>query len=87
MAKTLRGTIVRSLMQTAAVVEVTRYVPHPKYHKLQKRSKKFKAALNGNTVAAGDTVEITETKPVSKDVHFAITKVVTGSEKKKGGKK
>jgi len=75
MAKTLKGTVVSIKMNGAVVVEVTRRVPHPKYKKLLKRSKKFKAALNGQTVQTGDTVSITETRPMSKDIHFAVTKV------------
>ncbi len=75
MAKTLKGSVVSIKMNGAVVVEVTRHIPHPKYKKLLKRSKNFKAALNGQTVQVGDTVSITETRPMSKDIHFAVSKV------------
>jgi small subunit ribosomal protein S17 len=80
MAKTLTGKVVSQHMQGAVVVEVTRRIPHPKYKKLLKRSKKFKAVLQGKTVGIGDTVTIAETRPLSKDIHFMISEV-------KGGKK
>lgn len=84
MAKTLNGIVTSVRMNGVFVIEVTRRFPHPKYQKLLKRSKKFKAALNGNTVSLGDTVEIVETRPISKDVHFAFSTLIT---EKKGAKK
>ncbi len=77
MARTLNGIVTAVGMKTAVVVEVTRRVPHPKYHKLQKRSKKFKAVVNDFTVTVGDTVDITETKPMSKDIHFVVSKITS----------
>lgn len=73
MAKTLTGIVVSHNMKGAVVVSVTRRVPHPKYKKLLKRSKKFKAVLQGKTVHVGDIVMIVETRPVSKEIHFKIT--------------
>lgn len=72
MAKVLTGKVVSLAMTGVAVVEVTRKTPHPLYKKLLKRSKKFKAALNGQTVSLGDTVSIIETRPISKEIHFAV---------------
>jgi small subunit ribosomal protein S17 len=83
MAKILTGVVVSGNMKNAVVVEVTRRVPHPKYRKLLKRSKKFKAELNGNTVAVGDIVAISETRPLTKDIHFVISSVVTEKKKEK----
>lgn len=74
--KTLNGVVVSTKMGTAVVVKVTRRVPHPKYKKLLKRSKKFAVALNGHSVKDGDTVNITETRPISKNIYFAITEVI-----------
>ena len=72
MAKLLTGKVVSLTMQGVIVVEVTRKTPHPLYKKLMKRSKKFKAATNGQEVALGDTVTIRETRPLSKDTHFML---------------
>ena len=72
MAKILTGKVISTAMNGVAIVEVTRKTPHPLYKKLLKRSKNFKVALNGNAVTVGDTVQIIETRPISKDMHFAL---------------
>jgi len=59
-------------MKDTVVVLIERYVKHPKYGKFIKRRKKFKAHDAGNTKKIGDTVEIIETKPISKDKHFVV---------------
>ncbi len=70
--KTLKGTVVSDKMDKTAVVAVTRFVKHPKYKKYFKITKKYKAHDETNAVHIGDKVEIVETRPVSKDKHFAI---------------
>ena len=82
MKKTLKGIVVSTKMNNAVVVEVTRKIPHPKYKKLLKRSKKFTAALGGQKVTLGDTVTIAETKPTSKMMHFIVDKVHNTKGKK-----
>lgn len=72
MAKILTGKVVSTGMTGIVVVEVIRKTPHPLYKKLLKRSKKFKVATNGQPVAIGDTVSIQETRPISKETHFAL---------------
>ncbi len=76
MAKTMTGTVVSTGMQETVIVEVTRKVPHPFYQKLLKQSKKFKVAIDGKTVKVGDRVTIVETKPMSKQKHFLLEKVL-----------
>jgi len=76
MAKTLRGKVVSTKMQDTVVVEVVRRVAHPLYRKLLKRSKRYKVASAGQTVAVGDTVRIVETRPIAKDKHFKVLEVV-----------
>lgn len=75
MSKMLEGVVIKQKMNNAVVVEVTRTVRHPKYKKLLKRSKKYSVGLNGMNVSMGDVVTITETKPISKTIHFIISKV------------
>jgi small subunit ribosomal protein S17 len=70
--KTLKGTVVSDKMDKTAVVAVTRFVKHQKYKKYFKITKKYKAHDENNSVHVGDKVEIVETRPVSKDKHFAI---------------
>lgn len=73
--KKLRGVVVSDKMDKTVVVLVNRFVEHPKYKKYVKQSKKYKAHDETNKYKVGDTVEIEETRPLSKDKHF---KVVTG---------
>lgn len=74
MAKKLSGTVVSNKMKDTIVVEVSRFVKHPKYEKFIKRSKKFKAHDAGNTKQIGEKVVIVETKPISKDKQFIVEK-------------
>jgi small subunit ribosomal protein S17 len=72
MAKILKGKIVSTKMKDTVVVEVQRYVKHPKYQKFQSLRKRYKAHDAGNTKQMGEVVEIRECKPISKDKHFVI---------------
>lgn len=74
MAKKLTGTVVSNKMKDTVVVLVERYEKHPKYEKYVKSSKRFKAHDQGNTAQVGDKVTIIETKPISKDKHFILSK-------------
>lgn len=70
--KVLKGTVISDKMDKTAVVKVTRFVKHAKYQKYLKISKNFKAHDENNAAKVGDTVLITQTRPMSKDKHFAI---------------
>ena len=70
--KVLTGTVVSDKMKDTIVVLVERYKKHPKYEKYVRSSKKFKAHDAGNTRKVGERVDIVETKPISKDKHFAV---------------
>lgn len=70
--KTLRGVVVSNKMQKTVVVEVNRFVKHPKYGKYMKQSKKYKAHDEENTYKVGDKVSIEETRPISKDKSFKV---------------
>ncbi len=69
---TLKGKVVSDKMDKTVVVAVTRFVEHKKYKKRIKISKKYKAHDETNSKKVGDTVEIEETKPISKDKHFKV---------------
>ena len=78
MAKILTGKVIATKMQDTVVVQVSRRVPHPLYRKLLKKDQNFKVDTKGQTISVGDQVKIVETKPISKDKHFKILKVVKG---------
>ncbi|MDD9868163.1 MAG: 30S ribosomal protein S17 [Candidatus Campbellbacteria bacterium] len=72
--KQLKGVVVSDKMKDTAVVQVVRFVKHPRYGKYVKRIKKYSSH---NTIGAkeGDTVIIRETKPISKRKSFEITSI------------
>ena len=70
--KTLHGVVVSNKMDKTVVVEVTRFVEHAKYGKRIKKSKRYKAHDETNSIHVGDMVEIEETKPISKDKNFKV---------------
>lgn len=72
--RVFKGTVVKTAMKDTATVLVERYVKHPKYKKYQRLSKKFLVHDPGNTAQVGDTVQIQETRPISKRKRFMLVK-------------
>ncbi len=73
--KVRTGVVTSAKMEKTVVVSVSRRVAHPLYGKVVQRTKKFKAHdLLGCGV--GDTVEIMETRPISRDKHFRVTRIL-----------
>lgn len=72
--KVLKGVVVSDKMDKTIVVQVTRFVEHKKYGKRIKKTKKYKVHDEDNSKKIGDSVEIEETKPISKDKHFKVIK-------------
>ena len=70
--KVLKGTVVSDKMAKTVVVEVERFIKHPKYGKYFKRSKTYKAHDAEGKYKMGDVVEIRECHPLSKDKHFEV---------------
>ncbi len=71
-SKKMKGIVVSDKMDKTIVVSVSRFVKHPLYGKYYKISKRYKAHDEDNKYKTGDTVEITETKPISKDKKFKV---------------
>lgn len=74
----LKGIVVAGGMDKTVVVSVSRFVKHPLYGKFYKVSKKYKAHDEENKCKVGDNVEIVETRPISKDKRFKVTRTVLG---------
>lgn len=68
----LKGVVVSDKMDKTVVVSVSRFIKHPLYGKFYKVSKKYKAHDENNKYKTGDTVEIVETRPISKDKKFKV---------------
>jgi small subunit ribosomal protein S17 len=74
--KTRQGIVVSDKMEKTVVVRVERLTKHPQYNRVVKRAKKFKAHDDQNECAIGDMVEIVETRPLSKDKRWRVTKIM-----------
>ena len=80
--RVLRGKVVSDKMDKTIVVavetkvEISTKKSHPLYGKRVNFSRKFKAHDELNEAKIGDIVEIMETRPLSKDKHFRLVKIV-----------
>jgi small subunit ribosomal protein S17 len=74
--KTRTGTVVSNAMQNTAVVAVQRRVQHPKYRKFLTRRTRYQAHDENNQCEVGDTVMITECRPLSRHKRWRVSKIV-----------
>ncbi|MEW6186599.1 MAG: 30S ribosomal protein S17 [Thermodesulfobacteriota bacterium] len=78
--KTLTGIVVSDKMDKSVVVSVERLVKHPVYKKYIRRKAKFMAHDEKDECRIGDRVLLTETRPLSKQKRFKVSKVLAKSE-------
>lgn len=62
-------------MQNTIVVSIERQVPHPKYGKLIKTTRRLLVDTNKIEVKPGDLVKIEEIKPMSKNKNFKVVSI------------
>ncbi|MBS6028212.1 MAG: 30S ribosomal protein S17 [Negativicoccus succinicivorans] len=74
------GKVVSDKMDKTVVVAVDRKVPHKKYNKPLTSTKRYKAHDENNECKIGDTVRIIETRPISKDKCWRVTKIIARAE-------
>ncbi|MCI4398747.1 MAG: 30S ribosomal protein S17 [Acidobacteria bacterium] len=70
------GVVVSDKMDKTIVVRVERRMFHSTYMKVVKRSARFKAHDEKNQCGVGDKVEIIETRPLSRDKHWAVRRIL-----------
>ena len=75
--KTRVGVVTSTKMDKTIVVEYVARVPHPKFKKSVKKSKKFYAHDENSTAKVGDKVRIVETRPLSKLKCWELVEVLT----------
>jgi len=78
--KRVIGVVASDKMDKTRVVAVTEQVRHPKYGKYVKRTLKFHVHDEKNESHVGDKVMIVETRPLSKDKRWRVTKVLKRAE-------
>ena len=74
--KTRIGLVVSDKSNKTIVVEISRRVPHPLYGKVVQRSSKLAAHDENNEARIGDTVMVTETRPLSKTKCWRLSEIV-----------
>ena len=74
--KTRVGKVVSDKMDKSIVVAIADHVKHPKYGKIMKRTKKIHAHDENNECGIGDTVEVMETRPLSKTKNWRLVRII-----------
>jgi len=74
--KILTGQVVSDRMNKTRIVLVKRKVIHSKYGKVMLTRKKYAAHDEKNAAHTGDSVEIMETRPLSKTKRWRVLKVL-----------
>ena len=73
--RTLTGKVVSDKMDKTITVLIERRVKHPVYGKYISKSSKLKAHDDQNVGKLGDTVTISESRPLSKTKSWKLVKV------------
>ncbi len=74
--KTRVGMVVSDKMDKTVVVAIQDNVKHPKYGKVIKHTIRLKAHDEKNECGIGDKIEIAETRPLSKDKRWRLTRII-----------
>lgn len=74
--KTREGVVVSDKMDKTVVVSIVEKYKHPLYKKTVTRMERYKAHDENNECGVGDTVEIVETRPISKDKCWRVNRIV-----------
>ena len=72
----VEGVVTSDKMDKSVVVRVERLVKHPLYKKYIRRRTKLMAHDESNVARIGDRVQLTETRPLSKNKSWRVVRVV-----------
>ena len=70
------GVVVRDKLDKGVIVAVERRVRNTLYGKIQRRTSKFMAHDEANAAKVGDRVAMVESRPLSRQKRFVVTRVV-----------
>lgn len=70
------GEVVSNKMDKTIVIAVVRRVPHAKFGKIVKRTKKLYAHDEENKCSVGDLVRVEETRPLSRLKRWRLVEVL-----------
>ena len=74
--RTMTGRVVSDKMDKSITVLIERKVKHPLYGKYIKRSTKIMAHDENNECGIGDTVSISEGRPISKSKSWSLVSII-----------
>lgn len=70
------GVVISNKMDKTIVVKSERLIQEPFYKKIIRRSTTYKVHDEKNQSKTGDTVEIMETRPLSKTKHWRLLRIM-----------
>ena len=77
--RTITGRVVSDKMDKTVSVAIERLIKHPVYGKYIRRTTKVLAHDAANECKPGDTVQISECRPISKNKSWSVVNVVERS--------
>lgn len=79
MRKIREGIVISNKMNKTVVVRVERRAMDPRFKKIVKHVKKYKAHDEKNACHVGDRVQMIETRPISRDKCWRVQKILVKS--------
>lgn len=76
MAKTITGIVASDKADKTIVVSVHLHKIHPIYKKAYSVTKRFMAHDDKNEAKIGDTVNIIESRPISRSKHYRLERII-----------
>jgi len=70
------GVVVSNSMEKSIVISVKSKLKHPIYGKFVNKTSRFMAHDEENTCNVGDTVKISETRPLSKNKRWRLVEII-----------
>ena len=70
------GVVVSNNMEKSIIITVKQKVKHPIYGKFVNKTSRFMAHDEENTCNVGDTVKISETRPLSKSKRWRFVEII-----------
>jgi small subunit ribosomal protein S17 len=70
------GVVVSNKMDKTIIIAVKRKVKHPIYHKFVNKTSKFYVHDEANSCTIGDTVKVSETRPLSKNKNWRLVEII-----------
>tara|TARA_B100000700_G_scaffold277886_1_gene325583 strand:+ start:212 stop:484 length:273 start_codon:yes stop_codon:yes gene_type:complete len=78
--KTITGTVVSNSMEKTITVSIQRRLRHPLYNKYIYKTSRILAHDQEMVSKLGDVVSIEESKPISKNKSWVLTKVIKAGQ-------